>query len=253
MVHHGMQRVEEAMHQKVRIPGKARRKRSLTPLRMPRSIFVQQKFGGERMGQIAEIRRQKYAFLAALTLVAALSASSLFAAGHAFAAARHSQAPQAKSEKPFQLTSTAFEPDSAIPVKYACIGANGSPALAWTDPPAGTQSFALIVDDPDASSATPAVHWLIYAIPSSQRSLAENTPKKPTLPDGSRQGKNTAGKVGYSGPCPDPGKLHHYFFKLYALDYIPDLKAKGKVVDVEAAIKDHVLAKSELIGRYQRE
>jgi hypothetical protein len=163
------------------------------------------------------------------------------------------QSPEKKAQKEFQLTSTAFEPDGAIPVKYACIGANVSPALAWTDPPAGTQSFALVVDDPDASSATPAVHWLIYAIPATQHALAENTPKKATLPDGSRQGKNSAGKLGYSGPCPDPGKLHHYFFKFYALDYVPELKAKAKVADVEAAIKDHVVAKSELIGRYQRE
>jgi hypothetical protein len=97
------------------------------------------------------------------------------------------------------------------------------------------------------------VHWLIYAIPATQRSLPESTPKKPALPNGSRQGKNSAGKVGYGGPCPDPGKVHHYFFKFYALDYTPDLKPKMKVADVEAALKDHVLAKSELIGRFQKE
>ena len=163
------------------------------------------------------------------------------------------QAPPKQAQKEFQLTSTAFETDGAIPVKYACIGANISPALVWTDPPAGTQSFALVVDDPDAASSTPAVHWLIYAIPSLHRALAENTLKKATLPDGTRQGRNSAGKVGYGGPCPDPGKLHHYFFKLYALDYVPDLKPKAKIADVEAAIKGHVLAKGELIGRYQRE
>jgi Raf kinase inhibitor-like YbhB/YbcL family protein len=169
------------------------------------------------------------------------------------AAAQAQQATTKQTAKEWQLTSTAFEADGAIPVKYACVGANVSPALTWTDPPAGTQSLALVVDDPDAPSATPAVHWLIYAIPATQRSLAENAAKKPTLPDGSRQGKNTAGKIGYSGPCPDPGKLHHYFFKLYALDYVPDLKPKAKIADVEASLKGHVLAKSELIGRYQRE
>jgi Raf kinase inhibitor-like YbhB/YbcL family protein len=168
-------------------------------------------------------------------------------------AAQAQQAPQKQPAKEFKLTSGSFEPDGAIPVKYACSGANISPALNWTDPPAGTQSLALIVDDPDAASSTPAVHWLIYAIPASQRALAESTPTKATLADGSRQGKNSAGKVGYGGPCPDPGKLHHYFFKLYALDYIPNLKPKAKIADVEAAMKDHVLAKSELIGRYQRE
>jgi phosphatidylethanolamine-binding protein (PEBP) family uncharacterized protein len=68
-----------------------------------------------------------------------------------------------------------------------------------------------------------------------------------------RQGKNIAGKVGYGGPCPDPGKVHHYFFKLYALDYTPDLKGKEKIADVEAIIRDHVLGTAELIGRFQRE
>ena len=190
------------------------------------------------------------AFVALAILLFAVSA---FQTRRAQAAPQAQEATPKKIQKEFQLTSTAFEPDGAIPVKYACIGANISPALAWTDPPAGTQSFALVVDDPDAASTTPAVHWLIYAIPSLHRALAENTLKKATLPDGTRQGKNSAGKVGYGGPCPDPGKLHHYFFKLYALDYVPDLKAKAKIVDVEAAIKGHVLAKTELIGRYQRE
>jgi Raf kinase inhibitor-like YbhB/YbcL family protein len=153
----------------------------------------------------------------------------------------------------FQLTSTAFEPDGAIPVKYACDGANVSPGLAWTEPPAGTQSFVLIVDDPDAAAATPVVHWLVYAIPAMQRGLQEGTLKKGTLPNAVKQGKNSAGKVGYSGPCPEPGKVHHYFFKLYALDYTPDLKGKEKIADVEAVIRDHVLGTAELIGRFQRE
>lgn len=186
-------------------------------------------------------------------LAAILFASPALQTQRAEAAPQSPQAPPKSAQKEFQLTSTAFEPDGAIPVKYACAGANVSPALAWTDPPAATQSFALVVDDPDAAGTSPAVHWLIYAIPSLHRALAENTLKKPSLPDGTRQGKNSAGKVGYGGPCPDPGKLHHYFFKLYALDYVPDLKPKAKIADVEAAIKGHVLAKTELIGRYQRE
>jgi Raf kinase inhibitor-like YbhB/YbcL family protein len=168
-----------------------------------------------------------------------------------FAQARQSGDKQ--PDKAFKLTSTAFEADGAIPAKYACTGANVSPALAWTDPPQGTQSYVLIVDDPDASAATPAVHWLVYDIPAMQRGLEENTLRKATLPNNVKQGKNSAGKVGYGGPCPDPGKVHHYFFKLYALDYTPDLKAKMKIADVEAALKDHVLSKSELIGRFQHE
>jgi Raf kinase inhibitor-like YbhB/YbcL family protein len=160
------------------------------------------------------------------------------------------QAPAKQSSKEFQLTSTAFESDGAIPAKYACTGANVSPALTWTAPPDGTQSFALVVDDPDAPSG-PVSHWLLYAIPAATRSLAENTPTKATLPNGSKQGKNSAGKVGYRGPCPDPGKVHHYFFKIFALDYVPNLKPKANAADVEAALKDHVLAKSELIGRFE--
>jgi len=165
------------------------------------------------------------------------------------------QVPQASKHTVtgFQLTTTAFEADGAIPSKYSCSGGNVSPALAWTEPPAGTQSFALIVDDPDASAATPAVHWLIYAIPASARSLPEGIATKPNLPDKSKQGKNSAGKVGYRGPCPDPGKVHHYFFKLYALDYVPSLKAKGNIGDLETAVKDHVLDTAELIGRFQWE
>jgi Raf kinase inhibitor-like YbhB/YbcL family protein len=164
-----------------------------------------------------------------------------------------SQSVAKKTDQAFQLTSTAFEADGAIPVKYSCSGANISPGLAWTDPPAGTKSYILIVDDPDASAATPAVHWLVYDIPPMQRGLEENTLRKATLPNNVKQGKNSAGKVGYGGPCPDPGKVHHYFFKFYALDYAPDLKPKMKITDVEAALKDHVLAKSELIGRFQKE
>lgn len=189
--------------------------------------------------------------LAVLAII--LFAVSAFQTQLAEAAPQTQQAPPKPAQKEFQLTSSAFEPDGAIPLKYACTGSNVSPALAWTDPPDGTQSFALVVDDPDSASATPAVHWLIYAIPAVHRALAENTLRKATLPDGTRQGRNSAGKVGYSGPCPDPGKPHHYFFKLYALDYVPDLKPKAKIADVEAAIKGHVLAKTELIGRYQRE
>jgi hypothetical protein len=115
------------------------------------------------MGRKSKFRQQQHIFLVALVLLAGVSASALFGARHGVATSGQSAAP--KSEKAFQLSSTSFDADSAIPLKYACTGANISPALAWTEPPANTQSFALIVDDPDASSAAPAVHWLIYAIP----------------------------------------------------------------------------------------
>jgi Raf kinase inhibitor-like YbhB/YbcL family protein len=199
------------------------------------------------------ISGHQYTFLVTLALLGMAAASWLGATRQVFATGPQSQASAAKTDKPFQLTSTSFDADAAIPLKYACSGANVSPALAWTDPPANTQSFALIVDDPDAPSPAPVVHWLIYAIPATQRSLAEDTPKKASLPGGARQGKNSTGKLGYSGPCPDPGKVHHYFFKLYALDYTPDLKSKAKAEDVRAAVKGHATAEAELIGRFQRE
>jgi Raf kinase inhibitor-like YbhB/YbcL family protein len=165
----------------------------------------------------------------------------------AAAQAAASKTPEAK----FQLTSSSFAADSAIPAKYTCDGGNVSPALAWTEPPAGTQSFALVVDDPDVPKKT-VIHWLIYDLPAATRALPEGVPTKAKLPDGSRQGKNDPGKIGYAGPCPQKGgAAHHYFFKLYALDYQTGLKPKAKGVDVEKAIKGHILAQAELIGRFQ--
>ncbi len=161
--------------------------------------------------------------------------------------------PQAQKtgETKFQLTSSSFTPDAALPAKYSCDGSDTSPALAWTEPPAGTQSFALVVDDPDAPKKT-VMHWLLYDLPVATRVLPEGVPTSAKLPDGSRQGKNDHGKIGYSGPCPPAGAAHHYFFKLYALDYKTGLKPKAKGVDVEKAIKGHILARAELIARFQR-
>jgi Raf kinase inhibitor-like YbhB/YbcL family protein len=127
-----------------------------------------------------------------------------------------------------KLSSSSFEADGDIPVKYSCDGANSSPALAWTDPPAATQSFGLIVDDPDVPAKT-VVHWLIYDIPGGTRSLPEGVPTKKKLADGSEQGQNIRRKVGYTGPCPEKGgPAHHYFFKLYALDAKTGLKPNAK-------------------------
>jgi Raf kinase inhibitor-like YbhB/YbcL family protein len=190
---------------------------------------------------------KKYRYLA-LTLCGVLLLASL-ATERARAAAAQAAA-QKTAETKFQLTSSSFAADSAIPAKYTCDGANVSPALAWTEPPVGTQSFALVVDDPDVPNKT-AIHWLIYDLPPATRALPEGVPTKAKLPDGSRQGKNDPGKVGYGGPCPSPGAAHHYFFKLYALDYQTGLKPKAKGADVEAAIKGHILAQAELIARFQ--
>src|SRR3990172_8538642 len=116
------------------------------------------------------------------------------------------------------LTSDAFANGGSIPAKYTCVGRNISPALSWGGPPAGTQSFALIMDDPDAPGGT-WVHWVLYNIPVDLRSLQEDLPVtgKNTEPNAILTGKNSAGNIGYDGPCP-PGGTHRYFFKLYALD-----------------------------------
>jgi len=148
------------------------------------------------------------------------------------------------------LSSPAFTANSPIPRDYTCEGANGSPALQWTDPPASTRSLALILEDPDAPNGT-FIHWLVYDIPASTRSLSEAQPTTPDLPDGSKQGTNSSGKVGYGGPCP-PNGTHHYHFELYALDMMPSLTAGVSVSQLRSAMSGHVLAEGELVGTYSR-
>ena len=158
---------------------------------------------------------------------------------------------QGSSVAGFGLRSEAFTPGADIPRKFSCQGSDMSPALVWTDPPAGTQSLVLIVDDPDAPAGT-WVHWVLYDLPPSPRRLEEALQPTAELPGGGRQGTNDFGKSGYGGPCPPPGKPHRYFFKLYALDSRLNLKAGATKGDVEQAMKGHVLGKAELMGRYRR-
>jgi Raf kinase inhibitor-like YbhB/YbcL family protein len=150
----------------------------------------------------------------------------------------------------FELKSTAFAQGEAIPRQYTCDGQDISTPLAWSDTPSGTQSFAVICDDPDAPVGN-WVHWVLYNLPGSTRSLAENIPPDAELPDGSRNGENSWGRLGYGGPCP-PGGTHRYFFKLFALDTVlevPSGATKEKVMD---AMEGHVLAEAELMGVYSR-
>jgi Raf kinase inhibitor-like YbhB/YbcL family protein len=151
----------------------------------------------------------------------------------------------------FELKSSAFNPGQPIPQKYSCDGPDFSVPLAWTDPPAGVKSFALIADDPDAPMGT-WVHWVVYDLPSDTRGLAEGVPKQETLRDGSIQGMNDFGRIGYGGPCPPPGKPHRYFFKLYALDKKIDLGPQATKPDVLDAIKNHILTEAQLMGTYKR-
>ena len=151
----------------------------------------------------------------------------------------------------FQIVSPAFSAEGTIPKKFTCDGPDDSPQLTWKDPPAKAQSFALIMDDPDAPVGT-WVHWVIYDLPANARELGESVAKQEQLPSGARQGRNDFGKIGYGGPCPPRGKPHRYFFKLYALDIKLGLKGGARKSDVERAIEGHVLAQAELMGRYGR-
>lgn len=151
----------------------------------------------------------------------------------------------------FAVHTTAFEPSREIPTQYTCSGPDSSPALSWDGAPKGTQSFALITDDPDAPVGT-FTHWVMYDIPASSRGLSEGIAKSEQLHDGSRQGRNDFRRIGYGGPCPPPGKPHRYFFKVYALDTKLSLNAGATRDQVEAAMKGHVLAEAALMGTFQR-
>jgi Raf kinase inhibitor-like YbhB/YbcL family protein len=157
------------------------------------------------------------------------------------------------------LISDAFDHNSAIPTKYSGEGDDVSPPLSWENPPAGTRSFALICDDPDAPSPKPWVHWVIYGIGSDVTQLSEGIPAgRPTLdaPVEAKQGKNSwpsGVTVGYRGPMPPPRHgTHHYHFKLYALGTKPNLQPEATKDQLLAAIKGQVLAETELIGTYER-
>ena len=149
------------------------------------------------------------------------------------------------------LTSTAFKEGEPIPKQYTGDGRDLSPPLAWGEQPAGTKSFALIADDPDAPRKT-WVHWVLFNVPPATRTLGEGVPKKNDLPDGSKQGKTDFGTVGYGGPAPPPGKPHRYYFKLYALDTTLNLPAGATKPDLDAAMKGHTLAEGQVMGTYKR-
>lgn len=151
-----------------------------------------------------------------------------------------------------RITSTVFRNEGTIPKLYTCEGKDISPPLVWTDVPTGTKSLALIVDDPDAPDpAAPKmtwVHWVLYNMPSVTEGLPEGVK---SLPPGTKEGVNDWNRTGYGGPCPPIGR-HRYFHKLYALDIVlPDLRQPTKV-QLEQAMKGHILAEAQLMGTYQK-
>lgn len=150
-------------------------------------------------------------------------------------------------EQGFTLTSSAFVPDGLIPATFTCDGQNQSPELRWIHPPRDVQSFALIVDDPDAPDGT-FTHWVLFDIPASAAGLAAGASNVGV------QGRNDFEHSGYGGPCPPANHgEHRYFFKLYALDVASlNLSEGSSRGDVENALQDHIIEKTELMGRYER-
>lgn len=151
----------------------------------------------------------------------------------------------------FHLTSTAFQAEGNMTQRFTCDGDNISPPLSWSGTPRGTKSFALIMHDPDAPRAGGYTHWVIYDIPSSVTHLEENVPKQEKLPGGGIQGANDSGRPGYTGPCP-PSGTHRYYFRMYALDQEVNLRPGASKSDLESAMKGHILAQTELMGKYKR-
>ena len=149
------------------------------------------------------------------------------------------------------LKTSAFQPQSNIPAQFTCEGQDQSPPLQWSDVPPGTQSLALIVDDPDAPSGT-FTHWVLFNLPASVTELPQGLPPNQNLSSGGIQGTNDFGKIGYGGPCPPAGSSHRYYFKLFALDTKLELKPGVKKAELERAMEGHIIAHAEMIGKYRR-
>ena len=163
---------------------------------------------------------------------------------------------KARPENPqFTIRSPAFSAGSNMPTRHTCDGQDVSPALAWSDPPPGTVTFVLIVDDPDAPDpAAPRrvwVHWLLYNLPADWTELPEGAGNRdPAAP--ARHAMTDANARGYHGPCPPIGR-HRYFFRLMAISRVlPDLGPGARRADLERAMDGYVLATTELMGTYAR-
>jgi len=187
----------------------------------------------------------------AAIVVAAIGLTSADALGNPGSSRGTSPAVHGENAMSLTISSPDFSSNGNIPKKFTCDGADVSPQLTWTEPPAGTKSFALLVDDPDAPAGN-WNHWTLWNLPAGARDLPEGVSRQERLPDGSQQGKNDFRKTGYNGPCPPPGKAHRYYFKLFALDRKLDLKADAAKRDLESAMRGHILAQAEWMGRYGR-
>lgn len=149
------------------------------------------------------------------------------------------------------VASAAFLMNAAIPFRHTCKGENVSPPLTWTGAPAGTRSFAVLMDDPDAPGGD-WVHWILFNLPPDVTSLNAAVPRASRLLSGAIQGINDFGAAGYGGPCPPPGRAHRYVFHVYALDTLLDLKSAARKADLLRAMEGHIVACGELVGTFSR-
>ncbi|HLH76344.1 MAG TPA: YbhB/YbcL family Raf kinase inhibitor-like protein [Candidatus Binataceae bacterium] len=149
-----------------------------------------------------------------------------------------------------ELSSPAFAPGQPIPVKYTCAGEDVSPPLSWRGVPPRTKSLALILSDPDSPGGR-FVHWVVYNLPVKTNELSEDLNKTPLIAGGGQQGQNSRHGYGYTGPCPPPGRVHHYHFDLYAVSE-PITLEDGTGAQLRQALKGHVIGRAQLIGTFSR-
>lgn len=188
-----------------------------------------------------------------LLLGMVLAAGGLMACGQGGKPAASDPSTQG-SATTMDIKSEAFKANEVVPKKYTGEGEDTSPPLAWSAAPAGTKELALIMDDPDAPNGD-WVHWLVYKLPADRQSLPEGFSGKGKKPEQKDilMGTTSARTTGYHGPMPPPGHgVHHYHFKLYALDAPLDLPAGATKPQLLAAMKGHILAQGELVGTYER-
>ena len=152
-----------------------------------------------------------------------------------------------------KLRSNDFVHEGMIPPQFTCDDRDVSPHLAWEEVPEGAKELALICEDPDATRGT-FTHWVMYGMMPELTTLPEAVPtiENPPAVGGAKQGKNDAGKIGYRGPCPPPGKPHHYHFRLYALDAETGLEPGAAKADLLKAMEGHIIAETELVGLYEK-
>jgi Raf kinase inhibitor-like YbhB/YbcL family protein len=184
--------------------------------------------------------------LALSLVVLACSAGSAPGAAqdrHALASARS----ETQTTASVSVTSTAFSAGAAIPLRHSAYGDNASPALRWSGVPNGARSLALMLEDPDATSARPFVHWLAWNIDPASGALPEGVAPNAA---GLVQGRNNRGSAGYFGPRPHGSRPHHYHFQLFALDAPLTLAAGADREALLAAMRGHVVAKGELVGLF---